>query len=437
VRVIRAAHDLGIEAVAVCSEADADATHVAMADDVVEIGPAQASKSYLDIDRIVGAAADAGADALHPGYGFLSENADLAQLCEDEGLTFVGPTAETIRRMGDKVAARRIAADAGVPTVPGSDGAIDLDAAAGVADDVGYPLLVKAAGGGGGRGIKVVDRADALHDALADARREAESAFGTGAVYLERFLPDARHVEVQVLGDGDAVIHLYERECSLQRNRQKVVEEAPSPALDDARRGALTASAVQLGEALGYRSAGTVEYLLDPASGEFFFIEMNTRIQVEHPITEAVTGIDLVAAQLRIAGGEPLWLTQNDVTRRGCAIECRINAEDPANDFFPSPGVVEELTLPAGPWVRVDTALAPGAEVPPFYDSLIAKLIVYGEDRDHAIARSLRAFDELHVGPITTTAPMLRALLDDELFRGGDYATTSLEPWVDQWKDTA
>ncbi|CAN5758967.1 acetyl-CoA carboxylase biotin carboxylase subunit [soil metagenome] len=435
VRVIRAARDLGLETVAVHSEADADAAHVALADEAVEIGPAQASRSYLDIDRLIDAATGTGANAIHPGYGFLSENAAFAQRCEDEDLTFVGPSAATIREMGDKVEARRIAADAGVPTVPGSDGAVDHDAARVVADEVGYPLLVKAAGGGGGRGIKVVDSTDALDDALTSARREAESAFGSGAVYLERFLPSARHIEVQVLGDGEHAVHLFDRECSLQRNRQKVVEEGPSPALGDARRGAITASAVRLAEAIGYRSAGTVEYLVDPDSGEFFFIELNTRIQVEHPATEMITGIDLVAAQLRIAGGEPLWLAQDDITRRGCAIECRINAEDPANDFFPSPGVIEQLTWPAGPWVRVDTALAAGDEVPPYYDSLIAKLIVLGGDRDQALARCRRALDELTIAPIQTTAPMLRALLDDDDVRAGDYSTTFLEQWVEDWKE--
>ena len=435
VRVIRAARDMGMESVAVFTEPDEQALHVAMADHSVGIGP---PKAYLDVDRIVDAAREAGADAVHPGYGFLAENPRFAQACVDAGLVFVGPTADAIAAMGDKVAARRIAADAGVPTVPGSDGPVDGATARVVADEIGYPLVIKAAGGGGGRGIRVVDGPDALVGALSSGRREAEAAFGDPTMYVERFLPDARHVEVQVLGDGGAAVHLFERDCSLQRNRQKVVEESPSPALEPDVRDAMTGSAVRLAEAVDYHGAGTVEFLLDAATGEYFFLEMNTRIQVEHPVTELLTGVDLVGAQLRLASGEPLWLRQDDIATRGWALECRINAEDPANDFFPHPGIVRRLRLPSGPWVRVDTALTEGYEIPPFYDSMIGKIIVLGEDRPTAIDRCRRALDELVVAPIATTAPMLRDLLDDPAFRAGACSTTFLEQWITEtWKEAA
>jgi acetyl-CoA carboxylase biotin carboxylase subunit len=433
VRIIRAARDLGLETVAVYTEPDAQALHVSMADQAVGIGPA---KAYLDSDRIVRAARDSHADAVHPGYGFLAENAGFARACAAAGLTFVGPSADAIAAMGDKVAARRIATAARVPTVPGSDGPVDAATARAVAEDIGYPLVVKAAGGGGGRGIRVVHGVDDLDGALAAGRREAQAAFGDATMYVERFLSDARHIEVQVLGDGAAAVHLFERDCSLQRNRQKVVEEGPSPVLAADLREAMAGSAVRLVESVGYHGAGTVEFLFDPATNAFFFIEMNTRIQVEHPVTEVLTGIDLVAAQLRLAAGEPLWLDQRDITVRGWALECRINAEDPANDFFPQPGVVERLRLPSGPWVRVDTALTEGCEIPPFYDSMIAKVIVTGEDRATAIDRCRRALDELTVAPIATTAPMLRALLDEPAFGAGDCSTTFLERWIDEtWKD--
>jgi acetyl-CoA carboxylase biotin carboxylase subunit len=432
VRIIRAARDLGLEAVAVHSDADTEAPHVRMADEAVRIGPPPAGKSYLDIPAIVEAARSSGAEGVHPGYGFLSEREAFAAAVEDAGLRFIGPKPEHIALMGDKARAREAAQDAGVPTIPGSDGAVaDADEAAAVAEDVGYPVALKAAGGGGGRGIRIVHDADALHANYKTAAGEAASAFDDARVYVERFVTPARHVEVQVLGDGEHAIHLYERECSLQRRRQKVVEETPAPGLPDAVRDGLHAAAVALCDAIGYRSAGTVEFLVDADSGEFFFIEMNTRIQVEHPVTELVTGVDLVAEQLRIAAGEALRLRQEDVAPRGCALELRINAEDPAQQFMPSPGPLERVVLPAGPWVRVDTWMEPGGEVAPFYDSLLGKLIVWADDRDTALARARRALAELEVEGVKTTAPLLATLLDEGWFADGTFDTGTLERWLE------
>ncbi len=377
VRIIRAARDLGIDTVAVHSTADREALHTRLADTALEIGPSPASKSYLVAEAILEAARESGADAVHPGYGFLSERASFAAAVTGAGLTFVGPSASTIERMGDKVAAREVAAAAGVPTVPGTPGGVaGVDAAVEAAGAIGYPVMLKAAAGGGGRGIRVVHDEDALRDVFGQATTEARNAFGDGAMYLERFVERARHVEVQVLGDGSAAVHLFERECSLQRRRQKVVEEAVSPGITEAVRERMTRAAVDLCREVGYASAGTVEFLVDDESQEFFFIEMNTRIQVEHPTTELVTGIDLVAEQLRIAAGEPLRFAQEDVRRRGHAIEYRVCAEDPANDFMPQPGSVGRITLPGGPWVRCDTWLEPDGTVPPYYDSLLAKVVV-------------------------------------------------------------
>jgi acetyl-CoA carboxylase biotin carboxylase subunit len=432
VRIIRAARDLGLEAVAVHSDADAEAPHVRMADQAVAIGPPPAGKSYLDIKAIVEAARTGDAEGVHPGYGFLAERAEFASAVEDAGLAFVGPKPEHIALMGDKARAREAAEAAGVPTIPGSDGAVaDADGAAAVADEIGYPVALKAAGGGGGRGIRIVHDADALHANYKTAAGEAASAFDDARVYVERFVTPARHVEVQVLGDGEHAIHLYERECSLQRRRQKVVEESPAPGLADAVRSGLHEAAVALCTAIGYRSAGTVEFLVDAESGEFFFIEMNTRIQVEHPVTELVTGVDLVAEQLRIAAGEPLRLRQDDVAPRGCALELRINAEDPANRFMPSPGPLDRVVLPAGPWVRVDTWMEPGGEVAPFYDSLLGKLIVWADDRDTALARARRALAELEVEGVKTTAPLLATLLDEDWFAAGEFDTGTLERWLE------
>ncbi|GEL21942.1 acetyl-CoA carboxylase biotin carboxylase subunit [Pseudonocardia sulfidoxydans NBRC 16205] len=431
VRIIRAARDLGIATVAVHSKADADALHTRLADAAVEIGPSPASKSYLVVDAILAAAKDSGADAVHPGYGFLSERAGFAAAVAGAGLTFVGPDASVIEKMGDKVAAREIARAAGVPTVPGTPGGVaGVDEALAAAEDVGYPVMLKAAAGGGGRGIRVVDDADALRTAFGQASQEAAKAFGDGTMYLERFVTHARHVEVQVLGDGSDAMHLLDRECSLQRRRQKMVEEAVAPGVSGDLRTRMTDASVALCREVGYRSAGTVEYLVDDDTGEFFFIEMNTRIQVEHPTTELVTGIDLVAEQLRIAAGEPLRFAQDDVVGRGHAIEFRVCAEDPANNFMPAPGDLGRVTLPAGPWVRCDTWAEPDGKVPPFYDSLLAKVIVWGADREEALRRSRRALAEFSVAGVPTTAGLFTELLDEEWFRAADFHTATLERWL-------
>jgi acetyl-CoA carboxylase, biotin carboxylase subunit len=435
VRIIRAARDLGISTVAVHSTADAEARHVRLADAAVEIGPAPAGKSYLVADAILEAARSAGADAVHPGYGFLSERAGFAAAVTDAGLAFVGPDAAVIDQMGDKVRARQVAAAAGVPTVPGTPGGVEnVEEAVAAAADIGYPIMLKAAAGGGGRGIRVVEDEAGLRTAFPAASREAASAFGDGRMYLERFVRRARHVEVQVLGDGTDAVHLFERECSLQRRRQKVVEEALAPGIDAGVRDVMTAAAVRLAREVGYRSAGTVEFLVDDETHEFFFIEMNTRIQVEHPTTELVTGIDLVTEQLRIAAGERLRHAQEDITARGWAIEFRVNAEDPARGFLPSPGKVGRVELPAGPWVRVDTWLEPDATVPPFYDSLLAKVVVWGEDRESAIRRSRRALAEFTVEGVPTTAGLHTEILDQEWFAAGQFHTGTLEQW---WEATA
>jgi acetyl-CoA carboxylase biotin carboxylase subunit len=431
VRIIRAARDLGISTVAVHSTADSEARHVRLADAAVEIGPPPAGKSYLVIDAIIEAARSEGADAVHPGYGFLSERAGFAAAVADAGLAFVGPDAAVIDQMGDKVRARQVAAAAGVPTVPGTPGGVDdVAAAVAAAADVGYPVMLKAAAGGGGRGIRVVEDEAGLRTAFPAASREASSAFGDGRMYLERFVRRARHVEVQVLGDGTDAVHLFERECSLQRRRQKVVEEALAPGIDAGVRDAMTTAAVRLAREVGYRSAGTVEFLVDDETHEFFFIEMNTRIQVEHPTTELVTGIDLVAEQLRIAAGERLPHGQDGIAARGWAIEFRVNAEDPARGFMPSPGKVGRVELPAGPWVRVDTWLEPDVTVPPFYDSLLAKVVVWGEDRETAIRRSRRALAEFAVEGVPTTAGLHTEILDQPWFGAGEFHTGTLEQWL-------
>jgi acetyl-CoA carboxylase biotin carboxylase subunit len=433
IRILRAARDLGVETVAVYSTADTEAPHVRMADRAVEIGPPQAAQSYLNVDALLDAARATDADAVHPGYGFLAESARFARACRDAGLAFVGPDAETIDRMGDKVAARAVAEAAGVPTVAGSDGPVEgLDAAAAAAEAVGYPLMLKAAGGGGGRGIRVLFGPEELEKGVQGAAREAEAAFGDARLYVERFMERARHVEVQVMGDGSDAVHLFERECSLQRRRQKVVEEALSPGASDAVRERIAEASVRLCREVGYASAGTLEFLLDDATGEAYFIEMNTRIQVEHPVTELILGVDLVAEQLRIAAGEPLSLRQEALVPRGHALELRITAEDPDRKFLPSPGRAERVVLPAGPWVRFDTWLEPGAEVVPFYDSLLGKLIVWGEDRPRALARARRALAEFEVTGIRTTASVLARLLDEEWFAAADFHTRTLEDWLAQ-----
>lgn len=431
VRVIRAAKELGLEAVAVHSEADRDSLAVRLADAAVAIGPSPAAKSYLNAEAILKAAADSGADAVHPGYGFLSENASFAEAVERAGLVFVGPSPESIRIMGDKAAAREAAARAGVPCVPGSEGVVDsVEQAVAVAAAIGFPVMIKAAAGGGGRGIRVAQDEAELAEQMGVAQAEAQAAFGDRSVYLERFIRRARHVEVQVLGDGRDVIHCWERECSLQRRRQKIFEEAPSPALSQGTRERLCGSAVALARAVGYRGAGTIEYLFDDESGEFFFIEMNTRIQVEHPITEMITGVDLVREMLRIAGGQPLSIRQDEVEVRGAAMEARINAEDPERDFMPSPGRIADLALPGGPGVRVDTMLYPGCVVSPFYDSLLAKVVVHAENREAAIARMRRALRELRVEGVRSTRDLHLRLLDEPRFREAAFDTGFLEGWL-------
>jgi acetyl-CoA carboxylase biotin carboxylase subunit len=428
VRVIRAAKELGLRTVAVFSDADKDSLAVRFADEAVRIGPPPAAKSYLDGEAIIAAARQTGAGAIHPGYGFLSENARFADAVVAAGLVFVGPNAETIRTMGDKAAARAPAQAAGVPIVPGTEGKVaDLAQALSEARRIGFPVMLKASAGGGGRGIRVAaDEAEFEHH-FHTAQAEATAAFGSGALYLERFLNRARHIEVQVIGDGERVLHFFERECSLQRRRQKIWEEAPSPALDDATRQALCVSAVRLAERVGYRGAGTLEYLYDDESGEFFFIEMNTRIQVEHPITEMITGVDLVREMILIAQGEPLKRTQSDVTARGAAIEVRINAEDPDKNFWPSPGRISALSLPAGPGVRVDTMLYPGYTVPPYYDSLLAKIVVHAETRQGALARLRRALDEFAIEGVVTTAALHKRLAQTADVQAGRFDTGFLE----------
>jgi acetyl-CoA carboxylase biotin carboxylase subunit len=423
-RVLRACRELGIQGVVAYSEADEDSLPVRLADRAVCIGRAPSSQSYLNIDALVGAAVAYGVDAIHPGYGFLAEKPAFAERCVREGVTFVGPTAEMIRLMGDKIEAKRAARAAGVPTTPGSEGAVgDPREAMRIAREIGFPVLLKASAGGGGRGMRIVRRAEELEAMLTEAMAEAEAAFGDPSMYIERYLEDVRHVEVQVLGDGADVIHLGERDCSTQRRNQKLVEEAPSPAIDAALRARLCEAAVALCRRIGYASAGTVEFILDRASGEFYFMEMNTRIQVEHPVTEMVTGVDLVKEQLRIAAGGRLAIRQEDVRLTGHAIECRINAEDAAQGFAPCPGRVARYVAPGGPGVRVDSHLESGYVVPPYYDSLLAKVICWGADRGEALARMRRALAELQVEGVKTTAPFHASLLEHERFALGDVNT--------------
>ncbi|MDF2230949.1 acetyl-CoA carboxylase biotin carboxylase subunit [Albimonas sp. CAU 1670] len=429
VRVGRAAKALGMEWVQAHSQADADMLAVREADRAVEIGPAQATKSYLDADRVVAAAKEAGAHAVHPGYGFLSENAAFARKVEEAGMIFVGPSADTIARMGDKVAAREAAIAAGVPVAQGSQGRVpDVDAAKTIAAEIGYPVMVKAAAGGGGRGIRVAESEADLARLFPQAAQEAQAAFGDGGLYIEQFIRDARHVEVQIMGDGTAAVHFYERECSLQRRRQKVWEEAPAACLTDAQRAHVCEASVRLAEAVSYRGAGTLEYLFDPARGTFAFLEMNTRIQVEHPVTEMITGHDLVAEMIRVAFGAPLSVAQSDIAMSGHSIEVRVNAEDPFNNFMPFPGVVSGLSVPEG--VRFDTMLYEGYAIPPFYDSLIGKLIVKGEDRAAAIAALSAAIESMTIDGLKTTLPLHAALAADVEVQAGEAHTGWLEDWL-------
>ncbi|MDA9397568.1 acetyl-CoA carboxylase biotin carboxylase subunit [Bradyrhizobium sp. CCBAU 45389] len=432
VRINRAARELGIATVQVYSKADKDSLAVRLADESIEIGPPQASKSYLNQATILAAAKTTGADAVHPGYGFLAENAEFAATVEAAHLTFVGPTAQSIRLMGDKVAAREAAAAAGVPTVPGSRGRLEsAEAAFALVETTGFPVMIKAAAGGGGRGIRIARSADEFNHLMPQAQAEALAAFGDGGLYVEKLIEGARHIEVQVLGDGYDVIHCFERECSLQRRRQKVWEEAPSPSLAPAIREKLCASAVALARAVNYRGAGTLEYLYDGRTHEFYFLEMNTRIQVEHPVTEMVTGIDLVREMIRIAGGEPLRIRQDDVRVTGHSIEVRINAEDPARNFMPNPGTVSALSIPGGDGVRFDSMLYQGYTVPPFYDSLLGKLIVHDKDRPSAIRKLSRALAELSVEGLATTKPLHQALAGNADVQAGRFHTAWLEPWLE------
>lgn len=432
VRIIRAAQALGIRTVQVHSAADRDMLAVRLADQSIEIGPPSAAKSYLNIEAVLKAARETGVDAVHPGYGFLSENAAFAQAVEDAGLIFIGPKPEAISLLGDKVEARKVAKRAGVPTVPGSDGRIeDLATACAIVEEIGFPVMIKAAAGGGGRGIRIAETMADFERHFPQASAEALAAFGDGGLYVEKVITRARHVEVQILGDGTDAVHCYERECSLQRRRQKVWEEAPSFRLPEEVRQELCASAVALAREVNYRGAGTVEYLYDEVSGEFYFIEVNTRIQVEHPVTEMITGIDLVQEMIKVAGGAKLSVRQEDIRVTGHAIECRINAEDPARGFLPGPGTIEALGVPTGEGVRFDTMLYEGYTVPPFYDSLLGKLIVWGETRDACIARLADALDNLEIRGLATTIPLHQALAADPSVASGDVHTRFLEPWLE------
>lgn len=428
-RIHRAAHEMGIKTVAVHSTADADAMHVRLADEAICIGPPSATDSYLNIPAIISAAEISHADAIHPGYGFLSENAQFAEIVESHDIKWIGPKPEHIRTMGDKVEAKRSAGALGLPLVPGSDGAIeDVDEAKAIACDIGYPVIIKAASGGGGRGMKVVNSEEELETQMQQAGSEAKAAFGDATVYLEKYLGNPRHIEFQIFGDGNGnAVHLGERDCSLQRRHQKVLEEAPSPILSSAERDRMGGICAKAMADMGYRGAGTIEFLWE--NGEFYFIEMNTRLQVEHPVTEMITGLDLVREQIRVAEGKPLSFTQDDVTFTGHAVECRINAEDPKT-FMPSPGTVTWYHPPGGLYVRVDSGLYHGYKVPPYYDSMIAKLIVYGQTREGCLMRLRRALGEFVIEGMKTTIPLHQKLLEDPDFQNGNYTIKWLEEWL-------
>jgi acetyl-CoA carboxylase biotin carboxylase subunit len=428
-RVHRACREMGIRTVAVHSTADADAMHVRLADEAICIGPPSATDSYLNIPAIISAAEIAQADAIHPGYGFLSENARFAEIVEEHNIVWIGPDPEHIRKMGDKVEAKRTAAALGLPLVPGSDGPVNSpEEAVKVANEIGYPVLIKAASGGGGRGMKVIPDAASLPALMRQAQNEAKAAFGDDTVYIEKYLSEPRHIEFQVFGDGKGgAVHMGERDCSLQRRHQKVLEEAPSPALNAEQRAEMGEIVRQAVAKLKYRGAGTMEFLYE--DGKFYFIEMNTRLQVEHPVTEAITGIDLVREQIRVASGLPLSVTQKDIRFEGHAIECRINAEDPAT-FAPSPGRVTDFHAPGGLHVRVDSALYDGYRIPPYYDSLIAKLIVYGANRNDALMRLHRALEEFVIHGPKTTIPLHQAIIEAPDFIDGNYSIKWLERWL-------
>lgn len=429
VRILRACRELGVESVAVFSEADRQSLHVRYADEAYLLGPAPARESYLRADKIIQIAKASGADAIHPGYGFLAEREDFAQACEEAGITFIGPKPSAIAAMGDKAVARATVTKAGVPIVPGTEGKGDMrdEELLAIAPQIGFPLLIKATAGGGGKGMRLVGNLDEMPSLLQAARREAEAAFGDGNVYLEKLIEGARHIEFQILADQYGnVIHLGERECSLQRRHQKLLEEAPSPVMDDELRRRMGEVAVKAAQAVNYVNAGTIEFLLDK-DRNFYFLEMNTRLQVEHPITEMITGIDIVMEQIRIARGRQLSYTQEDIKFNGAAIECRINAEDPFNEFIPSTGKILHSIVPTGPGVRVDTGIYPGFEITPYYDPLIAKLIVWGETRGQAILRMRRALEEFRIVGVRTNIPFHQMLMDSHRFMGGQYDTRFVE----------
>jgi len=434
VRIIRACQSLAIETVAAVSEADRESMAARLANRAVCIGPARSIDSYLKVENLIAAAQGTGCDALHPGYGFLSERASLAQACAENDITFVGPSAENIMQMGDKLEARKIARSAGVPLVPGSDHAKNPDQAAQLAEEIGYPLLLKASAGGGGRGIKLVSNRDEIENTFRTAAAEARAAFGNDTLYMEKYVGNARHIEVQILGDSQGnVIHLGERDCSLQRRHQKIIEEAPAYAVPPEVRAKICNAAAVLARSIGYRSAGTIEFIYDNASAEFYFLEMNTRIQVEHPVTEMITGVDLVAQQLHIARGESLPFKQSDIRFAGHAIECRINAESPQHGFRPCPGHIADWQEPRGPGIRVDTHCFPGYFVPPYYDSLLAKLIVHADTRQAAENRTSQALDHFHVSGIDTLIPFLKTVIDDPEYRAGAVNTRWLEKKLEEY----
>jgi len=431
VRVIRACRELGIRTVAVYSTADRDSLHVHAADEALCIGPPPGAESYLNVARIISAAEVTDADAIHPGYGFLAESADFAETCAECNIVFIGPSPDSIRRMGDKSVAKGTARQAGCPTVPGSDGPVDdADEALALARRIRFPVMIKASAGGGGRGMRLARDAASFRTAFQTARAEAGAAFGNPEVYIEKFIERPKHVEVQVLGDRHGnVIHLGERDCSVQRRHQKLVEEAPCPVIGEDLRRAMGEAAVACARAVDYCGAGTVEFLLDADRRHFYFMEMNTRVQVEHPVTELVTGIDIIKEQIAASAGLPIPFHQEDIILHGHSIECRINAEDPDRNFMPCPGRLEDYMVPGGPGVRVDSACYPGYQIPPFYDSMVAKLIVHDKTREQAIARMKRALDEFVIEGIRTTIPFHKKIMDSAAFREGDFGTDFLEAW--------
>lgn len=424
VRIIRACKEMGIKTVAIFSEADKDALHVELADEAFCVGPTSSLKSYLNIPNIISAANIAEVDAIHPGYGFLSENSHFAEVCQESGFVFIGPSPEVIRKMGDKALARHTMKSAGVPIIPGTEeGITDIDKAVSIAQKIGYPIIIKAALGGGGKGMRIAHSDDELVNAINTAKSEAQAAFGNSEVYLEKYLARPRHIEFQILADQYGnIIHLGDRDCSIQRRHQKMIEESPSPALSPEQRAIMGEIAVKAAQAVDYTNAGTVEFLLDE-DNNYYFIEMNTRIQVEHPVTEMITGIDLVKAQIRIAAGQELTLSQAEVKFNGTAIECRINAENPDKDFLPSPGMISKYLPPGGPGVRLESAVYQGYTVPPFYDSMIGKVITWGADRDEAISRMQRTLDEFVIEGVKTTIPFHQLVLNNPFFQKGEVYT--------------